>query len=77
VCFARQQGIDYDHQDGGDYKGHSDVVVQVNAASIDVVGGNVGDSVTRRPIRLNTQGFLEQHIVNGELLFGLMQNRIA
>jgi hypothetical protein len=77
VCFARQRGIDYDHQDGGDYKGHCDVVVQVNAASIKVVGGNVGDSVTRRPIRLNARGFLDQGIINGELLFGLMQNRIA
>src|ERR1700730_2016122 len=77
VCFARAPGIDYDHQDGGDYKAHADLVVEVDANSIQVIGGNVGDSVTRRLIALNDQGYLWQHVVNGELLFGLMQDRIA
>jgi len=77
ICFARQAGIDYDHQDGGDYKGHCDLVVKVDTAQIEVIGGNVGDSVTRRPIALDSDGHLWQHEINGELLFGLMQNRIA
>ncbi|MDQ3917703.1 MAG: DUF2272 domain-containing protein, partial [Acidobacteriota bacterium] len=77
ICFARQQGIDYDHQNGGSYAGHCDLIVEVASDQIVVIGGNVGDSVTRRPIPLDEHGYLWQHQVNGELLFGLMQNRIA
>src|SRR5262249_14711865 len=77
LCFAREDGIDYDHQDGGDYPAHCDLVVKLNGNEIEVAGGNVGDSVTRRPIPLDNQGYLWQHKINGELLFGLMQNRIA
>jgi GH25 family lysozyme M1 (1,4-beta-N-acetylmuramidase) len=77
LCYARQPGIDYDHQDGGDYKAHTDLVVKVGAGQVEVIGGNVGNSVTRRPIPLDEQGHLVQHVVSGELLFGLMQNRIA
>ena len=46
VCWAREDGVDYDHQKGGDYKGHTDLVVEVGADQVLVVGGNVG---TRSP----------------------------
>ena len=76
VCWGRQAGIDYDHQNNGDYAGHADIVVSVGAASIDIIGGNVGDSVTRRTLPLNAQGFLTPLAMGGENLFALMKDRI-
>ena len=76
VCWARQTGIDYQHQNGGDYAGHCDIVVEVNPGEIQIVGGNVGDSVTKRPLPLNAEGFLPPITQHGENLFGIMRCRI-
>jgi|HubBroStandDraft_6_1064221.scaffolds.fasta_scaffold167964_2 hypothetical protein len=76
VCWARQAGIDYDHQNGGDYAGHADIVVEVDAGQVWIIGGNVGDSVTRRPLGLDANGYLKSVVVNGENLFGIMKNRM-
>lgn len=76
VCWARQGGIDYDHQNGGDYKGHADLVVEVMADEVMVVGGNVGHSVTKRPLRLDGSGLLLPTEQAGETLFALMQCRL-
>jgi hypothetical protein len=76
VCWARQAGVDYDHQNGGVYAGHCDIVVAVAANQVEVIGGNVGDSVTRRPLRLNAAGFLTPPD-QSERLFAVMQNRIS
>lgn len=76
VCWARQDGIDYGHQASGNYAGHSDIVVEVHADRVEVIGGNVGDSVTKRPLPL-VNGFLQQGRHSGELLFALMENRVA
>lgn len=77
VCWARESGVDYDHQKGGVYAGHADTVTDVRQGEIDIVGGNVGDSVSKRTLLLNADGFLEQHSAGGELLFGLMKCRIT
>jgi hypothetical protein len=77
ICWGRQAGVDYDHQNGGDYAGHSDLIVEVDSDQVWVIGGNVGDSVTRRPLNLDQHGFLVPVVVNGENLFGIMKNRIA
>lgn len=76
VCWSRQAGIDYDHQNHGDYSGHTDIVVSVGAEAIDIVGGNVGNSVTRRTLHLNEAGFLPPMTRGSEALFGLMKDRI-
>lgn len=76
VCWSRQPGIDYEHQNGGDYLGHCDLVVEIRGNGIDVVGGNVGDSVTRRPLAL-ADGFIKPVSYGGEQLFALMKNRIV
>jgi hypothetical protein len=76
VCWGRQPGIDYNHQAGGDYKGHTDLVVSVEAGQVMVIGGNVGNSVTKRPVLLNTDGYLFPQTVGGENLFGLMRCRL-
>ena len=76
VCWTREEGVDYDHQKSGDYKGHSDVIVEVQADKAWIIGGNVGNSVTRRPLRLDQNGFLVPTVQNGETLFGIMKCRI-
>lgn len=76
VCWARRDGIDYQRQNGGDYPGHCDVVVEVGADHIQIVGGNVGDSVTKRPLGLNDGGFLEAINQGGANLFGIMRCRL-
>jgi hypothetical protein len=77
ICWSREAGVDYDHQKSGNYAGHCDIVTEVNAAEIFVIGGNVGDSVTKRPLALNTAGFVGWAIQGSEYLFAIMQNRIA
>ena len=77
VCWAREKGVNYDNQKNGNYAGHSDVVVDVEPRQIWIIGGNVGDSVTRRPLSLDRDGFLPPVTLNGESLFALMKNRIA
>ncbi len=76
VCWARQPGIDYDHQNGGDYKGHCDIVVSVGDDEIEIIGGNVGNSVTRRPLKLLEDGTIKPIVQHGENLFGLMKCRL-
>ncbi|MGY2811959.1 DUF2272 domain-containing protein [Bradyrhizobium sp. USDA 4506] len=76
VCWARQASIDYQHQNGGHYAGHCDVVVEVAAGQVQVVGGNVGDSVTKRPLGLNGGGYLQPATEGGENLFGIMRCRL-
>jgi hypothetical protein len=75
VCWAREAGVDFDHQKSGNYAGHCDIVVEVNADEIFVIGGNVGDAVTRRPLALHG-GFLTVRELGGETLFAIMQNRV-
>ena len=77
VCWSRQQGIDYDHQNGGNYAGHTDIVTKVSDGQVFVIGGNVGDSVSRRILRTNSSGFLNPVAQGGETLFGLMANRLG
>jgi len=76
VCWARQSGIDYDHQHGGDYAGHCDLVVELGAGQVFVIGGNVSNSVTRRPLALDQNGCVAPRSGGGETIIALMQNRI-
>jgi hypothetical protein len=76
VCWARREGIDYQHQNGGDYPGHCDVIVEVGSNEVQVVGGNVGNSVTKRPLALNDGGFLLPSNQGGENLFAIMRCRL-
>lgn len=77
VCWSREDGVDYDHQKHGDYKGHSDLVVDILPDRIWIIGGNVGNSVTRRPLMLDVNGYLPPMEQNGEKLFGIMKCRIV
>lgn len=54
ICCQRgDAAISFDQQKGGDYPSHTDLVVAVHADRVDVIGGNVGDSVTRCVIPLS------------------------
>ena len=57
VCYSRQRGIDYDTQPVR-YKSHADIVTAVRPGEIDVVGGNVGHSVSKRTLRTDENGLL-------------------
>lgn len=77
VCWSRQSGIDYDHQSGGNYSGHTDVVTEVSKGQVSVIGGNVGDSVSRRILRADSSGFLVPTTQGGETLFAVMASRLG
>jgi hypothetical protein len=77
VCWSRGTDVDYDHQNGGDYPGHSDLVVQIDANQAWIIGGNVGNSVTLRPLDLDGNGFLRPTTVSNEVLFAIMKNRMT
>lgn len=57
VGYARQGGITYDYQPTV-YSSHTDLVVEVRPNEIDVIGGNVSDSVTKKTLRTDDRGFL-------------------
>ena len=78
ICWNRDpdKHVTYDQQFGGDYKSHTDLVVAVSATEIEVIGGNVGNSVTRRPIALNANGQLSEAVNGGETLFALMRCKL-
>lgn len=57
VGYARQEGIAFDYQPVV-YKSHTDLVVAVRPGEIDVIGGNVKDSVTLKTLRTDREGKL-------------------
>ncbi|MGI3449924.1 DUF2272 domain-containing protein [Citrobacter arsenatis] len=78
VCWDRDPDkvVDYDHQHLGNYSSHTDLVVSVGTDQIEVIGGNVGNSVTRRPLALSAEGYLTAGTQGGETLFAIMGCRI-
>ncbi|NJM97347.1 MAG: DUF2272 domain-containing protein [Phormidesmis sp. RL_2_1] len=56
VCYARAANVNYDTTSS--YPSHCDIVVAKRSGKIDVIGGNVSDSVTKRTLNVNSQGKL-------------------
>jgi phage replication-related protein YjqB (UPF0714/DUF867 family) len=48
--------VDYDTTT--DYRAHCDIVIAIKQGEIDVIGGNVGDSVSKRTLKVDSQGTL-------------------
>lgn len=72
VAYARQDDIDFDHR-APVYKSHCDLVVAVRPGEIDVIGGNVQDSVTLKRLKTDSQGLL----VDGHYRwFAVLANRL-
>ena len=57
VGYSRQDGVDFENQPEV-YKSHTDLVVAVRPGEIDVIGGNVEDSVTRKTLATDAKGKL-------------------
>ena len=55
VGYARQGGINFDYQPTV-YSSHTDIVVAVRPGEIDVIGGNVKDSVSLKTVSTDSQG---------------------
>lgn len=74
VCWDRDPDkvVDYDRQYLGNYSSHTDLVVSVGTNEIEIIGGNVGNSVTRRPLVLSAEGYRTAGTQGGETLFAIM-----
>ena len=61
VAYSRENGRDpaklYDST--SPYKSHTDLVVAVRPGEVDVIGANVLDSVTKKTLRLDAQGHID------------------
>ena len=57
VGYRRQGGITFDYQPLT-YSSHTDLVVAVRPGEIEVIGGNVQDSVTKKILRTDANGLL-------------------
>lgn len=57
VCYSRQKGVSYDRQPKR-YKSHADIVTAVRPGEVDVVGGNVGQSVSKRTLKTDENGLI-------------------
>jgi hypothetical protein len=60
LCNARDgSGVTFDNVDDGRSRAaHGDIVVSVSAGKIEVIGGNLGDSVSLRVVKTNNLGFV-------------------
>lgn len=58
----------------GNYQSHSDLVVAVRSGEIDVIGGNVRDSVTKKTLRIDAKGLL---IETSHFWFAVLKNRLG
>lgn len=57
VCYAQQASVSYDHLPKS-FISHTDIVVDTHPEYIEVIGGNVGNSVSKRLLAINTEGIL-------------------
>ncbi len=60
VCNALVDGVDYNNLPRY-WAGHCDVVVAVRRGSIDVIGGNLSDTVGKRTLLTDSRGRLREH----------------
>jgi hypothetical protein len=72
VCYARQPGVSYDTP-SADYKSHADIVIARKEREIEVIGGNVGNSVTLKHLAIDDDGLLSDDQFEW---FAVLQNRL-
>ena len=61
ICAPRKPNIPMSYEDinkKNSFNSHCDIVVNVNANNIEAIGGNVGDSVAKTIIPLDSKGYL-------------------
>lgn len=57
VCYSREDNPNLYDATGG-YKSHCDIVVKKGNGFIEVIGGNVGQAVTKKTLLVDKKGFL-------------------
>jgi hypothetical protein len=72
ICYAREPGVGYDTP-SADYKSHADIVVARHDDEIEVIGGNVGNSVTLKHLAVDDDGLLIDPQFEW---FAVLQNRL-
>ena len=72
ICYSREAGISYDTQSAS-YKSHCDIVVSKTATSIRVIGGNVGNSVSIKNLKIEANGLLADTNLKW---FAVLENRL-
>lgn len=73
ICASRQgSGTTLDNLNRG--AGHCDIVVERLPGAVAVIGGNVGDSVSRSVFPLDGNGFLSP--ISGRPVFAVIENRL-
>lgn len=72
VCYSRQSGISFDTQ-SANYASHADVVVSKSDKAIQVIGGNVGNSVSLKALKIDNKGVLTD---KNHKWFAVLQNRL-
>lgn len=55
VCAIQQAGVDLDNLPGR-FRSHCDIVVRIREGAVDIIGGNVSDSVSMRTLRTDAAG---------------------
>ncbi len=73
ICASRNgSGTTLDNLNRG--AGHCDIVVEVRPGEVHVIGGNVGDSVSRSVFPLDGSGFLSP--ISARPVFTVIENRL-
>ena len=73
ICASRNgSGTTLDNLNRG--TGHCDIVVEARPREVHVIGGNVGDSVTRSVFPLDESGFLSP--ISARPVFTVIENRL-
>lgn len=59
--YARESGVDYDHQkpEQDKYRSHTDIVTRVGDGFLEVIGGNIGDTVSLRRVPIDDNGMVQ------------------
>jgi hypothetical protein len=73
VGKARQSGVDYNTK--GNYKSHTDVVVNIKDGVADTIGGNVSNSVYLTKVPLDANGKIDNSKVSGNKYFVVIKNK--
>ena len=59
ICYWRgREPVSYDDLPTGRFPGHCDMVVAIRPGSLDVIGGNVDNSVSMKHIPVTANGYL-------------------
>jgi len=57
ICYSRQNGLDYDNLPDK-FISHSDIVVNLKSNYLEAIGGNIGHSVSKRNLKIDSNGIL-------------------